>query len=282
MNTAAMRTVDLPAYFTRIGYAGPHAPTLETLRAIHTSHAQTIPFENLNPLAGWPVLLDPSALEQKLLRDGRGGYCFEQNLLLSYVLETIGFRVTRLAARVLWNMPLDTIMPRSHMLLRIEIDGTPYIADVGFGGLTLTTPLRLTAGTPQSTTHEPFRLVEEPGGFIVQAEIAGVWKPLYRFDLQEQQVADYEVSSWYLSNHPKSRFVNNLLAALPEPGRRYALLNNIFTTHHLAGKTERRALKNAGELRDALIDTFHTRVPQTPDMDAALERVITRSQAAGS
>lgn len=277
-----MQAIELPAYFTRIGYAGPPTPTLETLRAIHTCHAQTIPFENLNPLAGWPVLLDAPWLQQKLLLDGRGGYCFEQNLLLSYVLETIGFRVTRLAARVLWNMPLDIIMPRSHMLLRIDVDGTPCLADVGFGGLTLTTPLRLAAGTPQSTTHEPFRLVEEPGGFIVQAEVGGVWKPLYRFDLQEQQLADYEVSSWYLSNHPQSRFVNHLLAARPEPGRRYALLDNIFTTHHLAGATERRALENAGELRDALADIFHIAVPQTPDMDAALERVITRSQAAGS
>lgn len=283
MSMASPHSVDLAAYFNRIGYTGPSVPTLETLRAIHAAHAQTIPFENLNPLAGWPVLLDACALEQKLLREGRGGYCFEQNLLFSGVLEAIGFQVTRLAARVLWNVPPDTTMPRSHMLLRIDIDRTSYIADVGFGGLTLTTPLRLAADVPQSTTHEPFRLVEAPGGFVVQAEIRGAWKPLYRFDLQEQLLADYEVSSWYLSNHPTSRFVNNLLAARPQPGRRYALFNDVLTTHHLAGESEHVTLRNAKELREVLTDTFGIRVPQTPDIDAALGRVITRAEAvAGS
>jgi len=33
------------------------------------------------------------------------GYCFEQNLLLSHVLNGLGFKVSGLAARVLWNAP---------------------------------------------------------------------------------------------------------------------------------------------------------------------------------
>src|SRR5688572_13841276 len=73
---------DLDSYFARIGYDGPHVPTLETLRAIQLLHPQAIAFENLNPLLALPVKLDVESLQQKLVRSRRGGYCFEHNGLL--------------------------------------------------------------------------------------------------------------------------------------------------------------------------------------------------------
>jgi N-hydroxyarylamine O-acetyltransferase len=160
-------TIDLDAYFERIGNTGGRAATLETLRAIHTRHPEAIAFENLNPLLRRPVPLDAQSLQQKMIRDGRGGYCYEQNLLLSHVLRALGFQVTGLAARVLWNAPEGAITTRSHMLLRIDLDETSYVADVGFGGLTLTGPLLLQPDIEQSTPHEPFRLVKAGEEFVM-------------------------------------------------------------------------------------------------------------------
>ena len=126
--------IDLYAYFARIGYHGERTPTLAALRAIHRLHPQAIPFENLNPLLRWPAGLNATSLERKLVREGRGGYCFEHNLLLRHVLHALGYRTTALAARVMWTAPVGVMRPRSHMLLRVEVEGDPYIADVGFGG----------------------------------------------------------------------------------------------------------------------------------------------------
>jgi N-hydroxyarylamine O-acetyltransferase len=193
MATPARDKVDLDAYFERIGYSGSRAPTLDTLSAIHLRHPQTIPFENLDPLLRRPVLLDVPSLEAKLVRDCRGGWCFEHNLLLCHVLESLGFRVTGHAARVLWNAPEGVIRPRAHMLLSLELDGVLYMADVGFGGLTLTAPLRLVAGIEQATPHERFRLVAGDSDFVLQALLGREWRPLYRFDLQRQLLPDYEV-----------------------------------------------------------------------------------------
>jgi N-hydroxyarylamine O-acetyltransferase len=151
--------LDLDAYFRRIGYAGGREPTLDTLAALHLRHVQAIAFENLNPLLGWPVALDLASLERKLVHGGRGGYCFEQNLLFGHVLGTLGFRVTGLAARVQWNRPEDALRALTHQLLRVDLADGPYIADVGFGGQTLTGPLRLEPGLEQTTPHEPFRLI---------------------------------------------------------------------------------------------------------------------------
>ncbi len=212
-----MQTFDLDAYFQRIGYDGPTAARLETLREIHRLHPQAIAFENLNPLLHWPVPLDTQSLQHKMVKQQRGGYCYEHNLLLKHALERIGFRVAGLAARVLWNHPEDAVRPRTHMLLQVDIEDEMWIADVGFGGLTLTAPLRLVEHTPQATPHEPFRVTRLSGDYAVQAEVRGAWRTLYRFDLQEQVLPDYELTSWYLSNHPESHFVRRLIAARTEP-----------------------------------------------------------------
>jgi N-hydroxyarylamine O-acetyltransferase len=268
---------DLDAYFDRIGYTGPPSATLDTLEAIHAQHPQAIPFENLNPLLHWPVRLDAASIEQKLVREGRGGYCFEQNLLLYHALRTLEFDVRGLAARVLWDAPEGAVRPRSHMLLLVNLDDRPYVADVGFGGLTLTGPLRLLPDVEQATPHEPFRLTRAGDAFVAEARIGGVWKALYRFDLQEQLLPDYEVTNWYLSNHPESRFVTGLMAARPDRDRRYTLRNNELAMHHANGETERRVLTSAAGVRAALEDTFRLTLPDAPELDAALERLIARA-----
>lgn len=267
-------SIDLDAYFRRIGYDGERTPTLATLRAIHARHASAIPFENLTPLLGQPVRLDLASLQEKLVHGGRGGYCFEQNLLLRTVLLALGFRVTGLAARVRWNVPDGVVTARGHMLLRVELDRQAYLADVGFGGLTLTAPLALTPELVQPTPHEPFRIISEGDGYLMQAQISQAWKSLYRFDLQEQYLPDYEVTSWYLSNNPSSHFVTGLMAARPDADRRHALRNNQLSVHHLNGATERRALTTVAELRSALAEAFQISLPATPDLDPTLQRLI--------
>jgi N-hydroxyarylamine O-acetyltransferase len=270
---------DLNAYFLRIGYSdGLRAPTLETLRALHLLHAQAIAFEDLDPFSGRQVNLDLPSLERKLVREGRGGYCFEQNLLFSHILRDLGFDVQGLAARVMWNAPEGAIRKRSHMLLLIQLGGERYVADVGFGGLTLTAPLRLVTDIEQLTPHEPFRLIDQDGDFVLQAHVRDTWKALYRFDLQRQHLVDYEVSSWYLSNHPQSPFVANLMAARPVPGRRYALFNNTLTVHELGGRSEQQTLTTANEIRHVLETQFDIRVPaEDAAMSSALARVVPQS-----
>ncbi|MGH7212548.1 MAG: arylamine N-acetyltransferase family protein, partial [Acetobacteraceae bacterium] len=108
---------DVDAYFRRIGYSGDRTHSLETLRAIHLRHAEAIAFENLDPLMRRTPRLDLVSLQEKLMRDGRGGWCFEQNLLFSHMLRALGFRVRCLSARVLWGQPEDAITARSHMLM---------------------------------------------------------------------------------------------------------------------------------------------------------------------
>ena len=265
--------IDLDAYFERIGYVGPRSPTLDTLRGIVLRHSEAIPFENLSPLVGWPVRLDAESLQQKIVHEGRGGYCFEHNSLLLCVLESLGFQAHGLGARALWNQPEDAITSRSHMLLLVELEGQSHLVDVGFGGVTLTGVMQLKADIEQSTPHEPFRLQRRGDDYYMQVHFGGKWNTLYRFDLQRQYLPDYEVSSWYLCHHPDSIFISGLYAARAAPGRRFALRDNELSVHHVGGTTEKLTLQNATELRDVLTNNFRLRLPETSQLDTALARI---------
>src|SRR5678816_4121784 len=150
----------LSAYFARIGYSGPPEPRFASLQGIVAGHAMAIPFENIDVLLGRGARLDIGAIIDKLVRRRRGGYCFEHNTLLRHALEAVGFKVAGLAARVLWNRPEGDPTARTHMLLRVMLPEGDFLADVGFGGLTLTAPLRAEIGLEQTTPHEPHRLAD--------------------------------------------------------------------------------------------------------------------------
>jgi N-hydroxyarylamine O-acetyltransferase len=264
---------DLDAYLERIGYTGPHTATIDTLAAVHALHPAAIPFENLNPLLGWPVALDLESLQSKLVAGGRGGWCFEHNTLLGHALVALGFSVTSLAARVVWNVPAHSpIGPRSHMLLLVELGGRSYLADVGFGGNVLTAPLLLAPHIAQPTPHEQHRLLPLDNGFVLEASVGDQWMPFYRFTLEPQFPADYDVSSWYLCHHPSSFFRQMLLAARAAPEGRYALRNNALAIHRKTG-TEKRTLSDAAALRSCLETDFGLQLPDSPELAAALERL---------
>jgi N-hydroxyarylamine O-acetyltransferase len=265
-----LRDSELSAYFARIGYSGPPDATLPILHGIVTGHAAAIPFENLDVLLGRGVRLDIGSILDKLVQRGRGGYCFEQNALLLHVLQALGFDVTGLAARVLWNRPEGDPTARTHMLLRVVLPEGDFLADVGFGGLTLTCPLRLDVGPEQPTPHEPHRLVAAGDEIELHARLDSRWVPLYRFSLLPQLPTDYEMANWFTSTCPNTLFTANLMCARPEPDRRYALLNRNFTVRHRDGRVERHTLADSAKLHEVLTRDFGVKVPRA-DAEAAWE-----------
>src|SRR5262245_22459638 len=205
--------LDLAAYLARIGLDAAPDPTAAGLAQLHLAHATHIPFENLDVLLGRPIRLDPASLQRKLVADRRGGYCFEQNLLFAAVLEAVGFRVTRLAARVRYRA--TKLLPRTHMLLSVEADGSPWLADVGFGGSGPLLPLRLDDRGEQRQFHWSYRVTEEGGARVLQGGGPDGWLDFYAFTPEPQEVVDYEVANHYVSTHPDSAFTRTLAAQLP-------------------------------------------------------------------
>ncbi|TAM64858.1 arylamine N-acetyltransferase [Mycobacterium sp.] len=252
-------TLDLTGYFDRIDYRGAAEPNLEVLQDLMTAHTGSIPFENLDPLMGVPVDdLSPEALTDKLVYRRRGGYCYEQNGLMGYVLAEIGFRVRRLAGRVVWMLPPDASLgAQTHTVLAVTFPGSQgsYLVDVGFGGQTLTSPLRFETGNAQQTTHEPYRLNDRGDGLVLQALVRGEWRPLYVFGTETVPQVDLKVGSWYVSTHPASIFVTGLMAALTTDDARYNLAGRHLTIHRADG-SEKIRLDDAAAVVDVLGERF--------------------------
>jgi len=253
---------DLDAYFDRIGYAGLREPTLATLSGIVEAHTRTIPFENLDVLLGRPIRLDMPSVVRKLVHEHRGGYCFEQNGLLLSVLEALRFRVVPLSARVRVQRPRDYIPARSHLFVRVELDGELWLADVGVGGLSPTAPLRLDVGDEQPTPHEPRRILQEGGIWYHQARLGQEWHDVAEFTREQMPPIDREVANWYTSTHPQSHFRDRLMVARAGAhGVRHTLVNHELTMRRADGSVDRHQVATPEELLRILDEVFELRVP---------------------
>lgn len=270
--------LDLDRYFERIGYTGPRAPTLEVLQELQWLHPQRIPFENLDPLTGRRVFVDLPSVAAKLVERRRGGYCFEQNTLFAHVLMRLGFRVTPHIARVLWGRAPDAITALSHMLLRIDINDEAWLADVGFGSVTLTSPLRFVPDVVQQTRLESFRLSASAGGaFDLELQTPEGYPKVYRFLPQKAEWIDYEVANWYTTAHPESRFTNNLVVSRVLPPGRVTLFNDTLTERAKDGSSTVHKIRSARELERELMERFDIDLSGI-DVANVFERVAVREE----
>jgi N-hydroxyarylamine O-acetyltransferase len=244
-------TFDQNAWLRRIGYEGSRAPTLDTLQAVVAAHSSAISFENIDVLLGRPPKLDLSSLQNKMIANGRGGYCFEQNILFRAGLRSLGFDVTSLLARVVRGLPIDAPRPATHMP-----EGA-FLADVGFGNATPTAPLAFAPDLEQQTPHEKMRFIQIGQELTLQSRLGDKWEHIYRVAALPRVDAEFEICNWFTATHPDSPFRNNLIAARPGSNKtRITMFNDRVNIRHASGEVERRILSDVSEYCDVLSQTF--------------------------
>lgn len=199
---------DLDAYLARIGLHGR-----PSVAQVHLAHVTSIPFENLDPYCGIPVSIAVDDLERKLVSRRRGGYCFEQNLLLKAGLEALGAEVDLFLARVRVGAKRGVTRPRTHLVLRVRADGATWHADVGFGLGSPLEPLPFGPGGEHVQSGWNFRIVEQGSELVLQTAESGEWLDLYGFAPTPVLLVDVETSNWFTSTHPRSPFVKGVIVS---------------------------------------------------------------------
>jgi N-hydroxyarylamine O-acetyltransferase len=260
-DAAPEHAVDLDAYCARIGFLGPREASLPTLRALHHAHATSIPFENLDVLAGRRISLSLGDLERKLVRDRRGGYCFEHGTLMMHALREMGFDVAPVIARIRWQIPEDVVTNLGHMRLLVRLGGRSYIADAGLGSTTLTEPLVLEHYAEQATSLDLRRLIPTGDGLLEQVSFGAGWADICVFNPVMAPLPDFELGNWYYCTHPDSTFIRNLVIARPGEDRRYSILNHEFVIRHLDGRAQRETIRSPERLRTVLKEYFDLEWP---------------------
>jgi len=244
---------NLPAYLRRVGVdAAPHV-NLATLRVLHRSHMDAIPFENLDIQMGGAVRLDPETLQAKMVNRRRGGYCFEQNALFALALGAVGFEPLTCEARVRQGAA-GAIRPRTHMVLLVPCDGRDWVADVGFGGDGPIEPMALD-GEVLEQAGRPMRVGREGRLHVLQQQQRGdEWQDLYAFLPEPVHAIDFDVANWFTSTYPDSPFVKNLTAQRTTGEARHILRNLTYTIARGCALETRQIART--ELASLLRETF--------------------------
>lgn len=197
--------LDLPAYLARIGHSGPTSADLTTLTAVHRAHLAEVPFENLDLVLGRGVDLELGALQRKMAVGGRGGYCYESNLLLAAALDRLGFTTVRLLVRT--QDPVTDPRPRGHLLVLVHLDEVWWVCDVGFGSGPLE-PVALEDPTPVTQGAWTWRVTRGPDGWWRLQELQGAqWVTAYTIAGEVTYPVDVQVANHHTATHPASPFL---------------------------------------------------------------------------
>ena len=231
---------DISTYFKRINYTGPAATDTGTLHALMRHQLFSIPFENGDVQAGKVVSLVPEDIADKLLRQKRGGYCYEVNGLFAMALEALGIRWRFVAARPMFY---PVRRPKTHMALIAEIGGRQWLCDLGFGSYGIRAPMALDMlDTDIRQDFDTFRLTRNAEGeYLLQAWVEGKWASQYGFDLSPQEWIDFVPANYLNSTHPDAIFVQKRVVVQHRPEGREILLGNMLKIITAKG-TETRQL----------------------------------------
>lgn len=212
----------LPAFFERIGLAADTrvTHTVEFLKLVQYQCVTNIAYENLDILDGKPLSLEPEMIYDKIVRRGRGGYCFEVNGLLSMMLAEMGFKVADRFARYLRGEE-ETPM-RRHRIVAVDLEDGTYICDIGIGQTAPRYPVKLEIGLVQEQFGETYRFdFDDALGFILCDLHEGAWRRFFSFTNEAQYPIDFVQPSFWCEHHPDSPFNKApMLAIKTEKGRK--------------------------------------------------------------
>ena len=186
------------AYLARIG-----ADRTSSLAELQERHLRAVPFENLSVHLGEDITLDEDALVAKIVKDRRGGFCYELNGALAALLTALGHTVELLAARSLGN---DLGIPFDHLALRVG----PWLVDAGFGRFAHH-PLRLDERGDQSDPGGVFRITETPAGDL---DVFRDGAPEYRLETRPRELRDFVTGCWWHRTSPDSHFTRSLVCSI--------------------------------------------------------------------
>lgn len=224
-------------YLKRIGITDEVSPRIEDLVKIHQCHVLNVPFEDLDIQNRIPLKLDRNSLFEKVVRNRRGGFCYELNHLFYLLLSDIGFRVRMVSARI-FNKP-NILGPRfDHMALIVSLDDTEWLADVGFGELFIQ-PLKVSHPDFQEDLFHHFKITPLDGSEYRLSMLKGgkILDHKYIFETAGQTVDRFKGQCEIKQTNDHSYFVKNKICTLPNPHGRKTIFNNRFITKHNGAST---------------------------------------------
>ena len=251
------------AYLDRMGVTASTAGDAAGLRTLHRKHQMTVPFENLSIHLAEPISLEERDLIDKIVRRRRGGFCYELNGAFALLLEALGARVSRVAARVYGEAALSPPFDHLALIVRAADGSGPWLADVGFGNHS-DYPLLLDAREDQDDPAGRFRLADADAGDI---DVLKDGKPQYRLETRERSLANCVPTCWWQQTSPLSHFTQSTICSRLTPGGRVSISGRMLIQTQDGTRTEQQ-LDTDEALLAAYRDHFGVALSRVPDNPA--------------
>lgn len=252
-----MNQPQITAYLDRIAYRGPTDPTLTALQGLMLAHLRTVPFENLSIHHGETIVLEEAWLFDKIVKRRRGGFCYELNGLFYHLLSALGFEVEMLSAGVAKQGGFGPAF--DHLMLRITLDNSPWLVDVGFGDA-FQQPLRLNSCEVQSEVGCDYRISEAgPFRMLATRKPNEGWKPQYRFGLLAQVYDDFRPMCVHHQTSAESTFTQKRVCTRATVDGRITLTDSSLITTTQRGERHEQPVSES-ERADMLNTHFGIRL----------------------
>jgi N-hydroxyarylamine O-acetyltransferase len=251
------------AYLDRMGVTASTAGDAAGLHTLHRANQMTVPFENLSIHLAEPISLEERDLVDKIVRRRRGGFCYELNGAFALLLEALGARVSRVAARVYGEAGLSPPFDHLALIVRAADGSGPWLADVGFGSHS-DYPLLLDAREDQDDPAGRFQLADADAGDI---DVLKDGKPQYRLETRERSLADCVPTCWWQQTSPLSHFTQSTICSRLTSGGRVSISGRMLIQTQDGTRTEQQ-LDTDEALLAAYRDHFGVALSRVPDNPA--------------
>ena len=260
-------------YLARIQYTGPKEPTIEALSELQQCHILTVPFENLSVFGKEKISLTKDWLFDKIVRRHRGGFCFEVNTMLSFLLDYFGFNFKTHAASVFSRKTGLIGPPFDHRVLMVNIEDELWLTDVAFGDA-FWRPLRFTglADDHQEQQSGTYRIRQDGDNSFYEEKVKifvddfgreeiateqftspgdPSWATRYKFDLIPGNTEDFHQMLVYHQTDDRAPFTHHRICTVAKPWGRVTLSGSKLVTTSFLGdnkvKKETRELVGGEE-----------------------------------
>ena len=251
--------MDVKKYLERIGIDFIPEPTADNLALIQKAHLQNVPYETCDiSLRNIVPSMSLEDIYQKIVLQKRGGYCFELNGALAWLLRNLGYHVKESFGR--WHFSEENpVPPPRHRVIQVYLENETYIVDAGVGRPTALTPLLLRFNVEQERNGMIFRVKADPVlGYAVQIQTPEGFHNFYSFQDKIDMPQDFIYVNYYLATHPDSIFRKKLMVNLPaHDGRRSIYLEDGVYVFRADGRQEYIQTDNIARLKEILEENFN-------------------------
>lgn len=263
---------------------GPVEQIIGLLDEILRAHTKTICFENIDVAAQRArseaaVRIDLEGVAAKLLDAQRGGYCHEHAVLIRGALNELGLMTHPILARIHLGDTRTVPGGLTHQASIVTVAGRRLLVDPGFGSgtpeatleLSATATVRTTAWgqyrlVPAETCLEPVMRAESQWVFQSRTDTDQAFRNVYAFAGVGREQADLELSNWYTSTKPGSRFTGPPILARSLPGGGRITLEG-DRLRHLPGGADahrrERTLRGSEDFAEVLAGEFGLAIDRT-------------------